>query len=116
MKTLLCLTIAFGTLASPALTFAQTTTSAPLTRTQVSADLVRNEKTDYNPALGDNPYYPAGIQAAEATVATQEAQREEDSVGGASATDSSASRARATASQTAECSGPANFCNIFSGS
>ncbi|MEA3120134.1 MAG: hypothetical protein QOI13_3404 [Paraburkholderia sp.] len=116
MKTLLCLTVVLGTLASPALTFAQTPAPTPLTRAQVVADLVRIEKAGYNPALGDDPNYPADIQAAEAKVAAQEAQPDQDAVGGASATGSSASGKRATTSNPAECTDPVSFCNIFYGS
>jgi hypothetical protein len=121
MKTLLCLTIALGTLAAPALTFAQTT-PAPLTRAQVYADLVRVEKAGYNPALGSDPNYPADIQAAEAKVVAQQAQpeqqaqRAQDAVGGASDTGSSVSGESPTSTKPAECTGPASFCNIFSGS
>jgi hypothetical protein len=92
MKTLLRLTLALSALASPALTFAQTT-PAPLTRAQV---------------------------VAEATVTAEDAQANgqpmQDAVGGTSATGSSASGTRVDATKPAPCTGPASFCNTFWGS
>lgn len=64
MKTLVCFTLAVSALASPALSFAQTA-SAPPTRSQVYADLVRLEQAGYRPSAGDDPSYPADIQEAE---------------------------------------------------
>lgn len=106
MKTLLCLSIALGTIVSPAPTFAQTTPT-PFTSAQVAADVIHIEKV---------AYYPADVQTAEEKVTAQQVQRALDAVGGASATGSSASGEHATSSKPAECTGPANFCNIFSGS
>ena len=37
------------------------------------AELIQLEKAGYNPAHGEDPYYPADIQAAEAKVAAQNA-------------------------------------------
>src|SRR5471030_1425787 len=68
-KALICLALAFGTLAAPALSFAQS--NAPVTRAEVRADLVRVEQAGYNPSGGDNVNYPTDIQAAEAKVAAQ---------------------------------------------
>src|SRR6202166_4306204 len=73
MKTLICLTLAVSALASPALTFAQTT-SDQLTRAQVRADIVRVEQAGYRPGSGDNDY-PVEIQAAEAKIAEQDEAR-----------------------------------------
>ena len=73
MKTLVCLTLAVSALVSPALSFAQSAPS-PVTRAQVRAELVRLEQAGYQPAAGDDPYYPEDIQAAEAKVAREEAQ------------------------------------------
>jgi hypothetical protein len=70
MKTLICLSLAVSALASPALSFAQST-SAPVTRAQVYADLVRLEQAGYDPSASNDPNYPAAIQAAEAKVAAQ---------------------------------------------
>lgn len=47
----------------------------PKTRAEVRAELVRLEQAGYNPATA-NPYdYPQNIQAAEAKVAREDAQR-----------------------------------------
>ena len=62
MKTLICLSLAVSALASPALSFAQST-SAPVTRAQVYADLVRLEQAGYDPSASNDPNYPAAIQA-----------------------------------------------------
>lgn len=82
MKTLICLTLVVSALASPALTFAQAT-SGQLTRAQVRADLIRVEQAGYNPSSGDDPNYPADIQAAEAKIAAQDSARlTHDAAGG----------------------------------
>jgi hypothetical protein len=59
-------------LAVPAVSFAQQS-NGPVTRAQVRAELVQLEKAGWRPAMGmgNNPDYPAGIQAAEAKVAAQ---------------------------------------------
>jgi hypothetical protein len=54
-------------LAIPAVSFAQ---SAPVTRTEVRAQLAQLERAGYNPA-SDQTEYPRNIQAAEARVAAQ---------------------------------------------
>jgi Domain of unknown function (DUF4148) len=58
-------------LTAPAVSFAQS--NGPVTRAQVRAELVQLEKAGWRPAMGmgNNPDYPAGIQAAEARVAAQ---------------------------------------------
>jgi hypothetical protein len=48
--------------------FAQS--NAPVTRAEVRAQLVQLEKAGYRPG-GEDPYYPADVQAAEARVAAQ---------------------------------------------
>ena len=58
-------------LAAPVGAFAQA--NQPLTRAQVRAELVQLEKAGYDPARGEDPHYPADIQAAEAKVAAQTA-------------------------------------------
>jgi hypothetical protein len=89
MKTLCCLTLAVSALASPALTFAQTT-SGQLTHAQVRADLIRVEQAGYTPSAGDDANYPADIQAAEAQIAEQDSARlAADAVGGVPQADSS---------------------------
>jgi hypothetical protein len=74
MKSLICLTLAVSVLAGPASAFAQTT-SGPLTRAQVRAELVRLEQTGYSPSTGEDSNYPADIQAAEAKIAAQDSAR-----------------------------------------
>ncbi len=69
MKSLIQAVVVAAALAAPVAVFAQS--NAPLTRAQVRAELVQLEKAGYNPAHGEDPYYPADIQAAEAKVAAQ---------------------------------------------
>lgn len=77
-------------LSAPAITFAQQS-NQPATRAQVRAELVELEKAGYNPARGEDPTYPADIQAAEAKVAAQRASANAygGSTGGTSATGTS---------------------------
>jgi hypothetical protein len=71
MKALVFLTLAFSAITiDPALSFAQGT-SDQLTRAQVRADLIRVEQAGYRMGVGNDPYYPADIQAAEAKVAAE---------------------------------------------
>jgi cytochrome c556 len=69
VKSLIQAVVIAAALAAPVAVFAQS--NAPLTRAQVRAELVQLEKAGYNPARGEDPYYPADIQAAEAKVAAQ---------------------------------------------
>jgi Domain of unknown function (DUF4148) len=69
MKSLIQAVAIAAALAAPVAVFAQS--NAPVTRAQVRAELVQLEKAGYNPARGEDPYYPADIQAAEARVAGQ---------------------------------------------
>ena len=71
MKTLIQAVVVAAALAAPVAVFAQS--SQPVTRAQVRAELVELEKAGYNPSHGEDPYYPADIQAAEAKVAAQHA-------------------------------------------
>jgi Domain of unknown function (DUF4148) len=84
-------------LAAPVMSFAQS--NAPLTRAQVRAELVQLEQAGWRPSMnmGNNPNYPAGIQAAETKVA---AQNSATSVGGV-VSGSSASGAPGAARPTA---------------
>ena len=66
MKALICAVFAAAIVAVPSLAFAQTT-SAPVTRAEVRADLVRVEQAGYHPEE-NNLHYPADIQAAEARI------------------------------------------------
>ncbi|QIE26765.1 hypothetical protein SBC1_39590 (plasmid) [Caballeronia sp. SBC1] len=65
MKALICATLAL-VLATPAMSFAQTT-DQPVTRAQVRADLIQLENAGWRPNSQD-AYYPNDIQAAEARV------------------------------------------------
>ena len=69
MKSLIQAVVVAAALVAPVVSFAQS--NAPVTRAQVRAELVQLEKAGYNPARGEDPYYPADIQAAEAKVAAQ---------------------------------------------
>lgn len=112
---LVCFALAVGTLAAPALSFAQS--NAPVTRAEVRADLVRLEQAGYNPSLADDANYPADIQAAEAKVAAQNASPStQSSYGGVAQTGSSSSGMREHASTDSSCVGPVSFCNVFFGS
>ncbi|MGU7782542.1 DUF4148 domain-containing protein [Burkholderia sp. PU8-34] len=97
MKNLIQAVVVAAALAAPVAVFAQT--NAPLTRAQVRAELVQLEKAGYNPAVGEDPHYPADIQAAEARVAQQnalaQAQGADQSGFGAEAKGASASGSRA---------------------
>jgi hypothetical protein len=118
-KIFVCLAVAAGALAAPALSFAQST--APVTRAEVRADLVRLEKAGYQPAVGEDVNYPADIQAAEAKVAAQDSNKlTKDAVGGvaqtASASGSSTGKPARGAMNSNACVGPVSYCNIFFGS
>jgi hypothetical protein len=127
MKTLICLTLAVSALASPALSFAQST-NAPVTRAQVYADLVRLEQAGYSPSASDDANYPADIQAAEAKVAAQRSESVADNAAGgttettgmgAGLSGSSESGTRAPVKGTAAgaaCVGPISFCSLYFGS
>ncbi|OMG71242.1 hypothetical protein BW685_22810 [Burkholderia ubonensis] len=72
MKSLICFALEAAALTGATASFAQST-STPLTRAEVMADLIRVEQAGYQPAAGDDPHYPDDIQAAEARVAAQAA-------------------------------------------
>src|SRR5271167_3560380 len=115
-KMLAGLVLAAAALGAPVLSFAQS--SAPLTRAEVRADLVRVEQAGYTPSSNDINY-PADIQAAEAKIAAQNDQQlTNQAVGGVVQNGSSASgTAPRTAMHTsAGCVGPVSFCNVFFGS
>jgi hypothetical protein len=116
MKDLACLVIAFGALASPAVSFAQSAT--PLTRAEVRADMIRVEQAGYNPSVGDDVNYPADIQAAEAKIATQDNLRVAANAVGGTALEgtSDAGRHLHLPKPTQSCVGPASYCNIYFGS
>jgi hypothetical protein len=72
IKSLVSAVALASALAAPAVSFAQQS-NGPVTRAQVRAELVQLEKAGWRPAMGmgNNPDYPAGIQAAETRVAAQ---------------------------------------------
>src|ERR1700682_3526603 len=72
IKSLVSAVALASALAAPAVSFAQQS-NGPVTRAQVRAELVQLEKAGWRPAMGmgNNPDYPAGIQAAEARGAAQ---------------------------------------------
>ncbi|MGU7778767.1 DUF4148 domain-containing protein [Burkholderia sp. PU8-34] len=72
MKKIALLALTLGAIAVSTSTLAQSV-SAPLTRAQVRADLIRLERAGYNPAASNDVTYPDDIQAAEAKVAAQDA-------------------------------------------
>jgi hypothetical protein len=112
---LVCFALAVGTLAAPALSFAQS--NAPVTRAEVRADLVRVEQAGYNPSSGDDVNYPADLQAAEAKVAAHSDQKmAQQSYGGVTQKGSTSSGPSRTRSTDSSCVGPVSFCNIFFGS
>jgi Domain of unknown function (DUF4148) len=80
MKALVHAAIIAVAIAVPALSFAQSS-NAPVTRAQVRAQLAAVEEAGYRPG-GDDPTYPADIQAAEARVAAQSSDAAKASYGG----------------------------------
>jgi hypothetical protein len=70
MKALIYAVLVAGVLAAPTISFAQAAT-APLTRAEVRAELVRVEQAGYRPSAND-AYYPADIQAAETRLHAQD--------------------------------------------
>ncbi|CAD6555338.1 hypothetical protein LMG28727_05895 [Paraburkholderia kirstenboschensis] len=114
-KLFVSLALAVCTLGAPVLSFAQS--SAPVTRAEVRADLVRVEHAGYRPTSGDDVNYPADVQAAEAKVAAQSDQQlTMQSVGGVTQSGSSASGAPSHAAMQSACVGPVSFCNLYAGS
>ena len=64
MKSFVFTIVAASALAMPIAAFSQT--DGTVTRAQVRAELQQLEQAGYDPAKGENPNYPADIQAAEA--------------------------------------------------
>jgi hypothetical protein len=112
-KIFVCLAVAAGALAAPALSFAQS--NAPLTRAEVRADLIRVEQAGYQPGRANDIDYPADIQAAEAKIAAQDSQKPgNEAVGGVAQTGTSSGKPARTMGD--DCVGPVSYCNIFFGS
>jgi hypothetical protein len=119
MKMLASLVIAVGALASPILSFAQS--SAPVTRAEVRADLIAVEKAGYDPSISNDANYPAGIQAAETKVAEQDNQQlTNNAVGGTTMNGSSAAgghrHLHLPKPSPSSCVGPVSYCNAYFGS
>jgi len=117
MKTILSFMLAFSAFAAPALSFAQSD-PAPVTRAQVRAELIQLEQAGYNVSAGEDAYYPAAIQAAEAKVAAgSDARQAASAVGGVASGGSSESGARmqATRFMVPTCVGPASYCAPYFG-
>ncbi|MBB4517501.1 DUF4148 domain-containing protein [Paraburkholderia fungorum] len=70
MKSLIYGVLAISVLAAPGVSFAQQV-NAPVTRAQVRAELIQLEQAGYYPGRGNDPNYPADLQAAQARVAAQ---------------------------------------------
>ena len=114
-KILVGLVIAASAIGAPALSFAQS--NAPLTRAEVLADLVRFQEAGYNPSRGNDPYYPANVQAAQATIAAQKTQQQgTQGVGGVAQNGSASSGAPQPMPMHSTCEGPVSFCNVYFGS
>jgi hypothetical protein len=127
MRTLACLVLAIGALASPVVGFAQNT--EPLTRAQVRAELIRLEEAGYHAGTGDHTTYPAGIQAAESKIAAQDSQQAANNsapdsqqaantaVGGTTfnGTSAAGSYPHLPHSSPSSCVGPASYCKLFFG-
>lgn len=69
MRSIAMAIAAVSALALPIAALSQT--DAPPTRAQVRAELQQLEQAGYDPGKGENPNYPADIQAAEARVSSQ---------------------------------------------
>jgi hypothetical protein len=114
-KIFVCLAVAAGALAAPALSFAQS--NGPLTRAEVRADLIRVEQAGYQPGRPNDIDYPADIQAAEAKIAAQDNQKPgNEAVGGVAQTGTSSGKPARTEMGDSNCVGPVSYCNIFFGS
>jgi mitochondrial fission protein ELM1 len=116
MKTLACLVLAIGALASTVVSFAQST--APVTRAQVRAELNRLEQAGYHVGDGDQTTYPAQIQAAEAKIAAQDNQHAaNNAVGGTTINGTSAagSPLHLPKPSPSPCVGPESYCNLYFG-
>ncbi|WP_144147118.1 DUF4148 domain-containing protein [Paraburkholderia sp. BCC1884] len=113
MKSFASLVVATSFLIVPLCGFAQQT-SAPLTRAEVRADLVRIEQAGYLPASGENQAYPNDIEAAEAKVSAEGTALATGSVGGS--TNRSESGRRPNHAMNDNCVGPTSYCMPYFGS
>ncbi|MGF6441923.1 DUF4148 domain-containing protein [Paraburkholderia youngii] len=135
MKTLACIVLASCALSSPVVSFAHGT--APDTRAQVRAELIRLEQAGYHVGDGDQTKYPEPIQAAEAKIAAQDSQQagnrdiggtttnvaaqesqqadNSDAGGTTDGTSASGGVRHVSKPSPSSCVGPASYCNLFFG-
>jgi Domain of unknown function (DUF4148) len=116
MKTLARLVLASLAFCIPVVGFAQNT--APVTRAQVRAELIRLEQAGYHVGDGDQTTCPVQIQAAEAKIAAQDSQQvANNAVGGTTMNSTSAvgSALHLPKPSPSSCVGPESYCNIFFG-
>ncbi len=112
-KIAICLALIAGTLAASTASAAQS--SAPITRAQVRADLVQVEKAGYDPS-GDQNNYPADIEAAEAKISAQNHQPSTTKTPAKmTKTRTSHLHSSSPAGFLPNCTGPADFCNVYFG-
>ncbi|WP_206957020.1 DUF4148 domain-containing protein [Trinickia acidisoli] len=77
MKSLIQSVVIAAALAAPVAVFAQS--NAPVTRSQVQAELIQYQQANGSRNLGNDPYYPNDAQIAQARV---DAQSNDRAVGG----------------------------------
>ncbi len=70
MKSLIKAVAIAAVLATPIASFAQSS-QQPVTRAEVRNQLIQLEQAGYNPAIANDPAYPADVQAAERRVQAQ---------------------------------------------
>ena len=70
MKSLIKAVAIAAVLAAPVASFAQSS-QQPVTRAEVRNELIQLEQAGYNPAVSNDPNYPADVQAAERRVQAQ---------------------------------------------
>ncbi|MEC5408628.1 DUF4148 domain-containing protein [Paraburkholderia sp. MPAMCS5] len=70
MKSLIKAVAIAAALAAPVASFAQSS-QQPVTRAEVRNQLIQLEQAGYNPAVSNDPDYPADVQAAERQVQAQ---------------------------------------------
>ena len=115
----------------PQATYISQSADQPVTRAEVNQDLAQTRRAVTDPTLTSDAHYPAGAQAAEATVAAQTDQQYASNAMGGVAVGSSASGAPAEQAYTAappyasmhgrygqqmgRCAGPMSFCHVYFG-
>ena len=91
--------------------------TAPITRAQVRAELIRLEEAGYHVGDGDQTTYPAQIQAAEAKIAVQDNQQAANNAVGGTINGTSAADGHLNLPNPSQssCVGPASCCSVFFG-